>query len=125
MRLFPKRGSKAHQPPHLSATSVELFSCLPAGLFLYYESKNQLVRSRFVVQSRCVRRCITLQAEGTWYTDATHIDYIVCPDNIADKIASKRRMTVPEARQVLLSKPRVRFAEKGHIADNNVYAAFG
>ena len=53
------------------------------------------------------------------------IDYIVCPDNIADKIASKHRMTVREARQVLLSKPRIRFAEKGHIENNDVYAAFG
>ena len=34
-------------------------------------------------------------------------------------------MTVREARQVLLSKPRIRFAEKGHIANNDVYAAFG
>ena len=53
------------------------------------------------------------------------IDYIVCPDSIADKIASKYHMTVREARQVLLSKPRIRFAEKGHIANNDVYAAFG
>jgi uncharacterized DUF497 family protein len=34
-------------------------------------------------------------------------------------------LTVQEARQVLLSKPRVRFAEKGHIENNDVYAAFG
>src|SRR5262245_26418325 len=53
------------------------------------------------------------------------IDYIVCPDNIADKIASKHRLTVREARQALLSKPRIRFAEQGHIANNDVYAAFG
>ena len=53
------------------------------------------------------------------------IDYIVCPDSIADKIASKHHMTVREARQVLLSTPRIRFAETGHIANNDVYAAFG
>ncbi len=34
-------------------------------------------------------------------------------------------MTVREARQVLLSKPRIRFAEKEHSANNEVYAAFG
>ena len=34
-------------------------------------------------------------------------------------------MTVKEARQVLLSKPRIRFAEKGYTKGNNVYAAFG
>jgi uncharacterized protein len=53
------------------------------------------------------------------------IDYIVCPGTIADKLASKHHMTVREARQVLLNKPRIRFAEQGHIADNDVYAAFG
>jgi hypothetical protein len=54
------------------------------------------------------------------------IDYIVCPDNIADKLAVKHRMTVREARQVLLSKPRLRFfAEYGHTEGNDVYAAFG
>jgi uncharacterized protein len=53
------------------------------------------------------------------------IDYIVCPDTIADKIAAKHRLTVREAPQVLLSKPRIRFAEKGHIENNDVYAAFG
>jgi len=53
------------------------------------------------------------------------IDYIVCPDSIADKIASQHRMSVREARQVLLSKPRIRFAERGHVANNDVHAAFG
>ena len=53
------------------------------------------------------------------------IDYIVCPDSIADKIASQHRMSVREARQVLLSKPRIRFAERGHVENNDVYAAFG
>ena len=53
------------------------------------------------------------------------IDYIVCPDSIADKIASKHRMTVREARQILLSKPRIRFAEKEYMENNDVYAACG
>jgi len=53
------------------------------------------------------------------------IDYIVCPDNIADKLAVQHHMTVREARQVLLSKPRLRFAEYGHTEGNDVYAAFG
>ena len=34
-------------------------------------------------------------------------------------------MTVREARQVLLSKPRIRFAEKSYTAGNDVYVAFG
>jgi uncharacterized protein len=48
------------------------------------------------------------------------IDYIVCPDSIANKIASKHRMSLREARQVLLSKPRIRFAETGHVENNDV-----
>ena len=53
------------------------------------------------------------------------IDYIVCPDSIADKLESKHRVTVREARQVLLNDPRIRFAEKGHRAGQDVYGAFG
>ena len=53
------------------------------------------------------------------------IDSIVCPDNITDKLAVKHHMTVREARQVLLSQPRIRFAEYGHTAGEDVYAAFG
>lgn len=53
------------------------------------------------------------------------IDHIVCPAQIEEKLASKHHVTVREARFVLLSKPRVRFAQKGHIPGNDVYAAFG
>lgn len=53
------------------------------------------------------------------------IDYIVCPENIEDKLESKHHVTVREARQVLLSKPRIRFAEKGYTEGNDVYVAFG
>lgn len=53
------------------------------------------------------------------------IDYIVCPDNIEDKLESKHYTTVREARQVLLNSPRFRFAEKGHVPGEDVYAAFG
>jgi len=53
------------------------------------------------------------------------IDYIVCPDDIEDKLESKHNVTVREARQVLLSNPRIRFAEKGHTKGEDVYAAFG
>lgn len=53
------------------------------------------------------------------------IDYIVCPDRIADKLESKHGVAVREARQLLLNDPRIRFAEKGHQEGKNVYAAFG
>lgn len=53
------------------------------------------------------------------------VDYIVCPANIEDKLESEHNVTVREARQVLLSNPRIRFAEKGHTKGEDVYAAFG
>ena len=53
------------------------------------------------------------------------IDYVVCPANIADKIESKHDVTVREARQALLSNPRIRFAEKGYTEGDDVYVAFG
>lgn len=53
------------------------------------------------------------------------IDYIVCPDYIEDKLESRHHVTVREVRQVLLSKPRIRFAEKGHTEGNDVYGGFG
>ena len=54
-----------------------------------------------------------------------NIDYIVCPEKIEDKIESKHHVTVFEARQELLKKPRIRFAEKGYTEGNDVYGAFG
>ena len=53
------------------------------------------------------------------------IDYIVCPDYIEDKLESIHHVTVREVRQVLLSEPRIRFAEKGHTEGNDVYGGFG
>lgn len=53
------------------------------------------------------------------------IAYIVCPEDIEDKLESKHHVTVQEARQVLLRKPRIRFAEKGCTKGEDVYVAFG
>jgi uncharacterized DUF497 family protein len=53
------------------------------------------------------------------------IDYIVCPENIEDKIESEHHVKVQEARQVLLGKPRIRFSEKGYTPGEDVYGAFG
>ncbi len=53
------------------------------------------------------------------------IDYIVCPENIEEKLAKKHRVALREVRQVLLNNPRIRFAEKGYIEGEDVYAAFG
>jgi uncharacterized DUF497 family protein len=53
------------------------------------------------------------------------IDFIVCPENIEDKLESKHHVTAREARQILLQNPRIRFAEKGNTKGNDVYGAFG
>jgi uncharacterized DUF497 family protein len=53
------------------------------------------------------------------------INYIVCPPNIETKLETKHHVTVHEARQVLLSRPRIRFAEKGFVEGEDVYVAFG
>lgn len=53
------------------------------------------------------------------------IDHIVCPEHIEDKLESIHHVTYREAWQALLNKPRIRFAEKGNIAGEDVYAGFG
>ena len=53
------------------------------------------------------------------------IDYVVCPDDIEEKLARKHQVNLREARQALLNNPRIRFAEKGYTEGEDVYAAFG
>ncbi len=53
------------------------------------------------------------------------IDYIVCPDDIEEKLAKKHRVALREVRQTLLNHPLIRFAEKGYTEGEDVYAAFG
>jgi hypothetical protein len=48
------------------------------------------------------------------------IDYIICPEDIEDKLESKHNVTVKEAREVLLSKHRIRFVEKGYTEGDDV-----
>ncbi len=54
-----------------------------------------------------------------------HIDRVVCSDPIEDKLEAKHGVRLREATQVLLSGPRIRFAEKGYTEGNDVYGAFG
>ena len=56
---------------------------------------------------------------------AIHIERIVCPDAIEDKLSFKHQVVLNEVRQVMLGRPRIRFAEKGHTTGEDVYAAFG
>jgi uncharacterized protein len=53
------------------------------------------------------------------------IESIVCPEYIEEKLQVKHSVTCYEAEQVLLNRPRIRFAEKGHTEGDDVYAAFG
>ncbi|MCI0555599.1 MAG: BrnT family toxin [Anaerolineae bacterium] len=52
------------------------------------------------------------------------IDYIVCPEDIEEKLDKKHHVTLREARQALINNPRIRFAEKGYTEGEDVYAAF-
>jgi uncharacterized DUF497 family protein len=52
------------------------------------------------------------------------IDYIICPDTIEEKLATKHHVTLREVRQALLNNPRIRFAERGYTEGEDVYAAF-
>jgi uncharacterized DUF497 family protein len=53
------------------------------------------------------------------------IENIVCSQRTENKLESKHRVTVREARQIFFGKPRIRFAETGHTPGEDVYAAFG
>jgi uncharacterized DUF497 family protein len=53
------------------------------------------------------------------------IQSIVCPEYVEEKLKSKHNVACREAGQVLLNRPRMRFAEKGHTEGEDVYVAFG
>ncbi len=54
-----------------------------------------------------------------------NITHIICTEKIEEKLEVKHGVILKEVRQLLLGKPRVRFAEKGYVRDEDVYAAFG
>lgn len=53
------------------------------------------------------------------------IDSVICPAHIEEKLQVKHRVTISEAEQVLLGKPRIRFLEKGRTKGDDVYSALG
>jgi uncharacterized DUF497 family protein len=53
------------------------------------------------------------------------IENVVCSVRTEAKLESKHHVSFCEARQLFFSKPRIRFAESGHTAGEDVYAAFG
>lgn len=53
------------------------------------------------------------------------IERVVCSERIEAKLESKHHVTFIEAKHILFSEPRIRFAEKGHTIGEDVYGAFG
>jgi uncharacterized DUF497 family protein len=53
------------------------------------------------------------------------IESVVCPEPIEAKLEAKHGVTYREVHQALLSRSRIRFAEKGHTEGEDVYACFG
>ena len=54
-----------------------------------------------------------------------HIDRIIWLDDIVDKLERKHGVEKSEVSELLQSKPKFRFVEKGHCEGENVYAALG
>ena len=50
------------------------------------------------------------------------IENIVCSKRTEARLESKHHVALREARQIFFSSPRIRFAEKGHIPGEDVYA---
>lgn len=53
------------------------------------------------------------------------IESVVCSELIEEKLEVKHRVALREVREVFLNQPRIRFAEQGHTAGEDVYVAFG
>ena len=50
---------------------------------------------------------------------------IIWKDRFVEKLVEKHQVLVPEAEDVLRSKPLIRKVGKGHVKGENVYAAYG
>lgn len=53
------------------------------------------------------------------------IESIVCPPYIEEKLQVKHGVTSNEAEQALRNSPKIRFAGKGHVPGDDLYAALG
>lgn len=53
------------------------------------------------------------------------VNEIIWLPEIEDKLWEKHRITVVEAEEVLFGKPHVRFVERGHQPDEDLYAGYG
>ncbi len=50
---------------------------------------------------------------------------VIWKEQFVEKLAEKHQVSVLEAEDVLDSKPLIRKVGKGHVKDENVYAAYG
>jgi len=53
------------------------------------------------------------------------ISHVIWLPQIEDKLLQKHDVLVTEAEEVLFGNPRIRFVEKGHREDEDLYAAYG
>jgi len=53
------------------------------------------------------------------------INGIIWLEEVEDKIFQKHKVTTEDVEEILMSKPRFRFVEKGYQKDENIYAALG
>jgi uncharacterized protein len=53
------------------------------------------------------------------------ITHIIWLPEIEDKLARKHHLSVLEVEEALYSDPQIRFVEKGHREDEDLYAAYG
>ena len=54
-----------------------------------------------------------------------HIDRVIWLDDVVEKLERKHGVESSEVWELLQSKPKFRFVEKGHREGENVYAALG
>lgn len=54
-----------------------------------------------------------------------HVSEVIWLPEIEDKLWEKHRLSPVEAEEVLFGRPHVRFVERGHQQDEDLYAAYG
>lgn len=54
-----------------------------------------------------------------------HLYDVIWKDKFVEKIEGKHRVTTDEVEEVIFSEPHVRMAEKGRVAGEDFYVAYG
>ncbi len=53
------------------------------------------------------------------------INGFIWPEDVIDKLAWKHHITVEEVEEVFENRPRIHFVQKGHVVNEDMYAARG